>query len=436
MEAHPAPVPRKDLVDPVDPEDDYFTPTPVPPETPDHGTEDDGRRPGPLAWILDPALYMELAAYADLFDERPPSGPGASFPMFCLRRFAPFPLHRLSRDQLLLFVDNLWTHLMPEIPWSWSQLFLAHLGGESPTTACWFLDRLVDSARRDPRVTRPQGTMRWDVGAARERGCQKSVQEDFVFLRSHARVWFCMVSDGVSRATIGSGQEASALVERTLQDHMPQLERALDQLGRDLPEHVWRTLAQGTLDQIGQWINAELIGEIRRRHPGPIGPDDDVMSVTSTMVMLRDSWCVVAQCGDSGAFLYQDGLLMPVTREHSVRYANILSSLLGQSPIGRTGHGVTHLLPNAADTSGVQVLIPAIGSLFTHTHLHLSPTSRLLVCTDGLIPFDLPRRVMLTQILRRIPGGGTAAQGADWILRCCAGHDCDDNMGLCWIVPA
>ena len=119
-----------------------------------------------------------------------------------------------------------------------------------------------------------------------------------------------------------------------------------------------------------------------------------------------------------------------------MRYANLLCCLLGQSPIGRTGHGVTRLLPNAADTSGVQVLIPAIGSLFTYTHLHLSKTSRLLVSTDGLIPFDLPHRVMLTQFLRRIPNGSTAAEGADWILGCAARQNCDDNLGLCWIVPA
>lgn len=408
-----------------------YTPTPAPQEL------QDGESPGPgsLAWLHDPDLFRELESCADRYDALEPTGAGPSFPLFCLQRFAPYPLHRLTRDQLLLFVDNLWTHLMPEVPWSWSQLFLSHLAGETPVSARWFLDRLVDCARRDVRVVRPQGSLRWELGTGRERGCHKRVQEDLVFERHRGRAWFCMVCDGVSRSTIGSGEEASARVEQTLQAHLPELDSALDQLSGELVEPDWRALAQGTLARLAHWINEDLIWEIRRRHPEPIRPEEDVMSVAATLVILRDTWGVVAQCGDSGAFLMQDGMMLPVTREHSVRFSNILSRLSGRTLVAGARDGVTHLLPNAAGTESVQVLIPAIGELLTFSHLHLDRKSRLLVCTDGLIPRSLARRVMLAQIVRRVPADLPATQGAAWILRQATELDCDDDKGLCWLVP-
>jgi serine/threonine protein phosphatase PrpC len=408
-----------------------YTPTPAPQEVQDG----ESPPPGSLAWLTDPELFRELATCAERFDDLKPHGSGPSFPLFCLQRFAPYPLHRLTRDQLLLFVDNLWTHLMPEVPWSWSQLFLSQLSGETTVSARWFLDRLVDCARRDTRLVRPQGSLRWELGYGRERGCHKRTQEDLVFGRNRGRAWFCLVCDGVSRATIGTGEEASALVEQTLTARLPELDAALDRLGGDLPEPDWRALAEDTLGRLGHWINEDLIREIRRRHPGPIQPEEHVMSVAATMVILRDTWGVIAQCGDSGAFLLRDGQMMPVTREHSVRFSNILSRLSGRTQVAGTRDGVINLLPNAAGTERVQVLIPAIGELFTFTHLHLDNKCRLLVCTDGLIPRSLARRVMLAQIVRRVPPELSAAQGAAWILQQATALDCEDDRGLCWLIP-
>lgn len=431
----PVPVEEMPLVD--DPMDEsFFTPTPVPPDAPD-GDRGGTRRPAPLAWIEDPDLYAELSVYADQFDSAVTLEPGLSFPMFCLRRFAPFPLHRLNHTQLLHFVDNLWTHLMPEIPWSWAPLFLAQLSGDTPPSAHWFLDRLVDCARRDarnPDVAREPAD--WNLGASREQGCNKITQDDFVYVTNRSRVWFCMVSDGVSRSTIGSGEDASLLVEQAMNSHLTSLEKELELLNSELPEKVWRARAEKTLSQVGNWINSDLISEIRRRHPGPIQPTDEVMSVTSTMVIVRGNWCAIAQCGDSAAFLFKDGLLMQVTQEHSVRFANILFSLTGQTQFPETGNDVIRLLPNTANTSSVQVLIPAIRNLFTFSHLNLDARSRLLVCTDGLLSRDLSRRVLLTQILRRIPKDLQAQEAAEWILSRAAAQNCDDNLGLCWVEPA
>ncbi len=408
-----------------------YTPTPAPQEVQDG----ESPAPGSLAWLTDPDLFRELAMCADRFDALKPDGAGPSFPLFCLQRFAPYPLHRLTRDQLLLFVDNLWTHLVPEVPWSWSQLFLSQLAGETAVSARWFLDRLVDCARRDTRLERPQGRLRWELGTALERGCHKPVQEDLVLGRSRGRTWFCLVCDGVSRATIGTGEEASARVERTLTDHLPELDATLDRLDQEPGESDWRALGEDFLRQLGQWINHDLIQEIRSRHPGPIPPGEDVMSVAATLVILRDTWGVIAQCGDSGAFLLRDGQMTPVTREHSVRFSNILSRLSGGTPVAGAGDGVTNLLPNAAGTERVQVLIPAIGNLFSFTHLHLDPKCRLLVCTDGLIPRSLARRVLLAQIVRRVPPELSAEQGAAWILQQATSLDCEDDRGLCWLIP-
>ena len=427
-EAPPSPVQTDD--------ESFFTPTPVPPDAPD-GEFGLPHRHGPLEWVSDPELFREMCAYADQFDAAASTAPGLSFPMFCLRRFAPYPLHRLSRTQLLHFADNLWTHLMPEIPWSWSQLFVAWLCGDIPPSARWFLDRLVDCARRDAR--NPEGhraPSAWDIGAGCEQGGSKPTQQDFVFVTNRGRVWFCMVSDGVSRSTIGSGEDASLGVGNALNSHLLTLEQELERLNCALPERAWRARAEKTLSLVGHWINEELIAEIRLRHPGPIDPTDEVMSVTSTMVLVRDTWCSIAQCGDSGAYLFQDGLMIPVTQEHSVRFANILSSLTGQSQFPETRNNVTRLLPNAANTPSVQVLIPGIQDLFTFSFLYLGSNSRLLVCTDGLLSKALTRRVVLNQILRRIPKGLDAATAAQWILRHAAAQNGEDNMSLCWVAPA
>ncbi len=212
--------PQDSFAEPVLPlktqDESFFTPMPVPPDAPE-GEIGPFLRPGPLDWITDPGLYAELSHYADRFDAAVQTGPELSFPMFCLRRFAPYPLHRLTHIQLLHFVDNLWTHLMPEIPWSWSQLFVAWLSGDVPPSARWFLDRLVDCAGRDARNPAVAAEpVSWTIGACRDQGCSKSAQEDFVFAMNRGRVWFCMVSDGVSRSTIGSGEDASLGVEKAL----------------------------------------------------------------------------------------------------------------------------------------------------------------------------------------------------------------------------
>jgi serine/threonine protein phosphatase PrpC len=116
--------------------------------------------------------------------------------------------------------------------------------------------------------------------------------------------------------------------------------------------------------------NHAILGDARRN------PERFQMGTTCTAAIVRGMVCWAAHIGDSRLYLYRDGALRPLTRDH-----NLAEELFQQGLIGADD------LPNH---HGQHVLTRALGidegvepELLTAEPLH--PGDRLLLCSDGLL---------------------------------------------------
>lgn len=316
-----------------------------------------------------------------------PRQSGYLFAMCLLHNLSVDPVHQLSPYQLRLYVDNLWTHLVSGVPWLWSSLFQDILFEKNKTSAPEFLEKLLDAAQRDPRnPDRHDSCLSWQYAMFTHRGNAKNTMADLVVIRSVGEVHFCLVADGISRSTVGSGEDAIHVLQSVVDTHATRIDTALQELDVNEDIKTWFERVKAFQLDFAQLLNAELIAAIRRRHPETLLPSDDIMSLACTLLVLRRDIGVFAQCGDTGAFLWEADCLVPLTREHSVRFENILARLYGRPTLVGPPGALTHLLPQAVNTSGVQVLVPSVGDLFSFSLVRLSASSRLLMSTDGMIP--------------------------------------------------
>ena len=181
-------------------------------------------------------------------------------------------------------------------------------------------------------------------GSRTDIGCIREQNEDSLVVKAPLFV----VADGMGGHA--AGEVASEIAVNTLAECAPEhidveaLGRAVEQANRDI-------------------INAALAGEGR-----------EGMGTTCTAAMLEGNRLVIAQVGDSRAYLLQSGKLTQVTRDHSLM-ANMIDA--GQiTPEEARVHPnrsvITRALGNDPDTAP---------DLY---QINVKDGDRLLICSDGL----------------------------------------------------
>jgi len=103
-------------------------------------------------------------------------------------------------------------------------------------------------------------------------------------------------------------------------------------------------------------------------------PEQKGMGTTCTAALVLPESLVVANVGDSRAYLYRDSRLQPLTRDQSVVSKLLESGVLRPENVAH--HPLRHVLLQAVGTSAQ--VEPAI------TEVALRAGDRILVCSDGL----------------------------------------------------
>lgn len=189
-----------------------------------------------------------------------------------------------------------------------------------------------------------QGNVSVLFGSRTDIGCIREQNEDSLVVKAPLFV----VADGMGGHA--AGEVASEIAVNTLAECAPPhadaeaLGRAVEQANRDI-------------------INAAIAGEGR-----------EGMGTTCTAAMLEGDRLVIAQVGDSRAYLLQSGKLTQITRDHSLM-ANMIDA--GQiTPEEARVHPnrsvITRALGNDPDT---------VPDLY---QINVKDGDRLLICSDGL----------------------------------------------------
>ncbi len=98
------------------------------------------------------------------------------------------------------------------------------------------------------------------------------------------------------------------------------------------------------------------------------------MGTTTVAAVVRGRELVVANVGDSRAYLIRDGQIQLLTRDHSLVYESVNAGLMTDTEARR--HPLRSAITRALG-AGPEVIVDFF-------HLALKPGDRILLCTDGL----------------------------------------------------
>ena len=196
-------------------------------------------------------------------------------------------------------------------------------------------------------------TLRWKTGGVSDTGLRRSQNEDTLVLDPAEGV--VIVADGMGGRP--GGEYASALAARIIHAHLSTAEESDGEPGDRMTEAVY-------LANRNVWKAAAA------------DPTREGMGTTVTALSLdgdSGAW-VIGHVGDSRGYIFRDGELRRITRDHTVVQELLESGAIPPSSIA--DHPLGHLISRAVGTEEtVQVDIFQEDSL---------PGDIFLLCTDGL----------------------------------------------------
>ena len=196
-------------------------------------------------------------------------------------------------------------------------------------------------------------TLRWTTAGVSDTGLGRSQNEDTLVLDPAEGI--VIVADGMGGRP--GGEYASALGAEVIQAHLSSTQGSDGERGDQMAEAV-------SLANLRVWEAAAA------------DPEREGMGTTVTALSLnRDSgaW-IIGHVGDSRGYIFRDGELRRITRDHTVVQDLVESGAI--SPSSVADHPLGHLINRAVGTEGtVQVDIFQGDSL---------PGDIFLLCTDGL----------------------------------------------------
>jgi len=217
-----------------------------------------------------------------------------------------------------------------------------------------------------------------------DRGLVRDNNEDALLIDAKSGLYF--VSDGMGG--LDSGEVASALALRTLSEAFggkgdaPTLERP------PVGAPWWQAGAE-RLEKAIQAANFAILAESQSRF-GAVGPSR--MGATLVGLARDEQGFILANVGDSRAYLFRDGALMQLSDDHSLVMAQVRQGLLS--------------LEEAARNPERHVIYKALG-MGPEVEADLSPvTARkgdlYLLCSDGLT--DVVTDEVLSDLLSQTDG--------------------------------
>lgn len=208
-----------------------------------------------------------------------------------------------------------------------------------------------------PNAKRPQGrAIELTAAAATDAGRLRTHNED-AYLVDRENGLF-IVSDGMG------GEHAGALASKIVVEMLPALLRQKKQSLKNLVVPIAGRTLLAALCQLSNHLRMQTAGQ-----PGLEG-----MGATVVLALIRRDRALVAHMGDSRAYLFRDGKLKRLTKDHS------LIQLLIESG---------DIKPEEADTHPARSQLTRYVGMKSEPlpeafKLKLERSDQLLLCTDGL----------------------------------------------------
>lgn len=178
----------------------------------------------------------------------------------------------------------------------------------------------------------------------------------------HEKGHIFLVADGIGGSA--AGEEASALAVKSIEDFLVNTLKWFFQVKGPEKENV-----VGEFQDALRLADARIFGEVAQH------PELDGMGTTMTLAYSLGDNLFVANAGDSRCYLFRDGELVQLTRDHTLVQDAVEHGLI---PLGHTGH---HVIRN--------VITNAIGGHRPGVRVDVHKATMesgdvLLVATDGL----------------------------------------------------
>jgi protein phosphatase len=259
--------------------------------------------------------------------------------------------------------------------------------------------------RTDERQRASSSLVRVDIAAKSDKGKKRDNNEDHFLVSRAGRYldtlstnlpekdlparfdetgYIAVVADGMGGAT--GGEVASRLAITTLINiviHVPDWILRLDE------EHAQEVMRRAA--SYYREVNERL------RHEARVKPELRGMGTTMTATYSVGDDLFVVHVGDSRAYLYRDGILRRLTRDHT--HAQMLADAGIIRPEAVGTHRLRHVLTNALGAEGTE------GNAEIH-RMRLFDGDRVLLCTDGL--HDMVEDERIGEILERESASGGA----------------------------
>ncbi|MEO7327922.1 MAG: protein phosphatase 2C domain-containing protein [Minicystis sp.] len=195
-----------------------------------------------------------------------------------------------------------------------------------------------------------------------------------------------IVADGVGGEA--GGEQASALAVGAIEDFLLNALRWLLALDGPAEGGVLRDF-KAALRSADACVYAAAAN-----NPGLQG-----MGTTLTMAYSRDSDLFVAHVGDSRCYLYREGVLQQITRDHTLVQQLIETGAL--PPEDAEKHNLRHVITNVVGG-------PSPGVHAEVHRLQLKQGDVILLCTDGLS--GMVRDAQIIEVLEATPGPQQACE--------------------------
>jgi PPM family protein phosphatase len=257
-----------------------------------------------------------------------------------------------------------------------------------------------------------------EAAAGTDMGRLRDLNEDMVLARIGPGGALLAVADGMGGHQ--AGEVASQLALSSLQEA---LHRFIDALDDPPPTTAERQLVPdktkpGITNQLAKTLRAAVTIANKKIYDYALDNQEEAgnMGCTLTAALIRSELMVIANIGDSRAYMLRDGSLEQLTEDHSY---------VGQ--LVRAGQ----LAPESVyDHPQRNVITRALGHQFTvkpdiRTHA-LQPGDQLLICSDGLWEM-LRETVVITAIMSEAPDLETAVAQLINAANSSGGYD---NIGL------
>jgi serine/threonine protein phosphatase PrpC len=214
---------------------------------------------------------------------------------------------------------------------------------------------------------------------------QSSIAEKDSFVPTEREGYLLLVADGMGGAA--AGEHASALVVEEAKRHVLQTAKWFFSLD-DPAEEIRMKQLHEALER----IDRRLIEE------GEANPKLAGMGTTLTAASLVDGEVFIVYVGDSRAYLFRDGTMAQLTRDHTLAQRLLDAGVLGpqEAKLASSRHVLTNALGGVPGVRGEIVKFRLAGG------------DRLLLCTDGLN--DMVSDDLIAELLRRNPRPEDACQ--------------------------